>query len=651
MTAKILKTALISLALLCVTILPSYTEDTADMNRKAGDLYEQKKYNQAIALWLDILTVEPENQRVMQKIEEVYEIKQKKDLAYQKSKFDYRISKINLRKEDEEKIEFGISTGWDALNSYKTAFRLDPNDADVKGMRERMGALEKEIIAAEESMRLSRAIKMRIQELKVLARDKTEKRDYENALKDWEEVLGYLPNDTESNEGKRNCMLAIENRIRFEKVKGFLAKGKELFDIQQYKSARNEYTQALDLDEKNREAVDYIEKIDELLEEKLLFEIRLQQAENLYKSGIDNLQATNFDQAQEDFESILALLKDKDYRDTKQKLASIDLLRKEYMVKEKQKRLAMIDEYFQEGMIAFSDSKFNIAIAKFDKTLSLDKENKSARTYLEKSMQALKQKQEEVVDEDSPYFNVVNSLILSGRELFNAGKFVESTKKWERILHLFPKNSIAREYSMKCYYRINPDKLESFSRMLFESGQKLLAAKDYKQALEKFQLLKTVNEMYPAVDEYIARAKNIPAEYQEEGVAPVDREEIERKYRAALALYQRGGKENIENSLAAFRWIVQKDPNNVKAVINVNKIESQLRIERGGVQAGIAQLTPEMRRKAQRHYYNGISYYTGNNYKKAIEEWQKVLLIDPGNAKAKNNIRKTMAFLGRYGNE
>ncbi len=55
-----------------------------------------------------------------------------------------------------------------------------------------------------------------------------------------------------------------------------------------------------------------------------------------------------------------------------------------------------------------------------------------------------------------------------------------------------------------------------------------------------------------------------------------------------MNLYQMGGKDNIEKALAQFRWVVQKDPTNIKAVITVNKIESAAadRRRRGRAAAG-----------------------------------------------------------------
>ncbi len=58
-------------------------------------------------------------------------------------------------------------------------------------------------------------------------------------------------------------------------------------------------------------------------------------------------------------------------------------------------------------------------------------------------------------------------------------------------------------------------------------------------------------------------------------------------------------------------------------------------------------LTAKQRELVNKYYYNGINYYTNNNFQKAIEEWRKVLAIDPGNVKARNNIRKVLAFMER----
>jgi tetratricopeptide (TPR) repeat protein len=86
----------------------------------------------------------------------------------------------------------------------------------------------------------------------------------------------------------------------------------------------------------------------------------------------------------------------------------------------------------------------------------------------------------------------------------------------------------------------------------------------------------------------------------------------------------------------------------MKALIALNKIESQRRTgstveaDRPG-----ARLTDAQRKLVSEYYFKGISYYSSNNYEKAIEEWRKVLAIDPGNEKAKSNIRKCLELIKR----
>ena len=58
-------------------------------------------------------------------------------------------------------------------------------------------------------------------------------------------------------------------------------------------------------------------------------------------------------------------------------------------------------------------------------------------------------------------------------------------------------------------------------------------------------------------------------------------------------------------------------------------------------------LTEKQRELVNKYYNNGIIYYTSNNFQKAMQEWRKVLAIDPGNIKARNNIRKVLAFMER----
>jgi lipopolysaccharide biosynthesis regulator YciM len=193
---------------------------------------------------------------------------------------------------------------------------------------------------------------------------------------------------------------------------------------------------------------------------------------------------------------------------------------------------------------------------------------------------------------------------------------------------------------------INPGDRDSVVASRIMEGRVSLEKKEFRNALRIFNVIKSIDRNYPEIDTLIARANEGIREAKDADLIPADRAEIERRFRAGMNLYQRGGRENVQQALVNFRWVVQRDPGNIRAIVTVNKIESELRIGAPVIDRGQA-LTPRQRELVNMYYYNGINHYTNNNFQKAIEEWRKVLTIDPGNVKARNNIRKVLAFMER----
>ncbi len=648
MTVKSRFIAFMAAVLMVSLMQPGLRSATVrEMDRDAQAFFDRRDYNQAIGLWLSCLDMEPENERIQQKIELVYEIKQRKDISYQKSRLNYRIARKKLKSDQDKELELGITMGRTSINDFVIAYKLDPNDGEMKDSLVDMKNLDLEIRAAEERLRLSRAMREKIEQLKADARIEMamEFPDYEKARKLWKDVLYYVPQDNEALEGKRKCDFAIENRIKFEKIRTYMARGVEKFDKKDYIGARLEFEEVMKIDPKHREAKDYLEKISEIIDEKMMYAQRLQQAEDAYRSGINNINNNRFDEAQQDLETSLALIKD--YKDARVRLKDLDRLRIEYKKREQALRLQRINQKFQEGIVAYTQGNYKIAIDAFVATLAMDNKNTQAREYLRRARDAQRINEEEMVDENSPYYDVINSLIVAGRSLYEKGEYAESRKKWDSILNLFPKNKIAREYIIKCDLMINPENRDNVVASRIMEGRAYLDKKDYRNALRIFNIIKSIDKNYPGLDNLIAQANAGMKETAAGGDLTVaDRAELNRRYEIGMNLYQMGGKENIEKALAQFRWVVQKDPTNVKAVVTVNKIESQLRI--GGAEVDRGQmLTPKQRELVNKYYYNGINYYSNNNFQKAIEEWRKVLAIDPGNVKARNNIRKVLAFMER----
>ena len=605
-------------------------------NKQAIEYYNKKDLTKAIIEWLKILEIDPNNEDAQRNIELVYEEKHKKDISFQKAKLYYRLS----RKVLPEDIDAAKNNSSIAIEHFIVAYRLDPNDPELQILKDELKLLSDEIKLELAKKRLSEEIKKKYYALLSEAQILMNEKRYEDAIKVWDEMLRLVPLDAVAGEGKRQAELAINNRLKFEKIMALIATGEEFFKQEKYIDSRNEFVQVLKLDEKNRVAKDYIAKIEDILDEKRTYEQRRLQAEQFYIAGVNNLKTYEFTQAQDNLENALALIDN--YKDARALLESISQLKKEWEERQRLLRLQQIDKTFQEGLISLTEGRYRDAVSAFQATLTLDPKNELARRYLSTALDALRVEEEEVINENNPYYSIVQPLIESGKRLYSQGNIAESREQWVKILNLFPQNRIATEYLLRCDLAKNPESFKKFAETIVNDGKKLLADKKYNEAFKKFDLIATIDPQYPEIQNLITQSK---VEKRKTGgeVADIG---FRQRYNMALQLYQQGGKNNLEKALAEFKIINNKYPDNIQVAIIINKIESQLRFQVAEQVQG-KKLTPRQQELIREYYFKGINYYTNNQFDLAITEWRKVLAIDPDHEKAKNNIKKCLILLGR----
>ncbi len=532
-----------------------------------------------------------------------------------------------------------------AWNNLVIAYRIDPKDTELQSLRDDVQEFKKVLDIENRKTRLSEAMQKQYYSLLPQAREKMKLKQYEDALKIWNELLTIVPLDIVSKEGKRQAELAIQNRLKYERIIAILESGIALFNGKKYQESELQFKQVLTIDPENKEAKSYLEKINELFEEKRNYELVRIQAEQLYVSGIDSLKNKKFDRAKEDFENTLSLIEN--YKDTAARLASIDRLKKEYEEQQRVAKLKTIDVQFEKGLIALNEMKYKDAIVSFETVLTLDPKNDLAKKYIQTAKEAQDQIEEERVTEDSPYYSIVNSLAVSGRVLYDKGEYSESRRRWDKILDLFPKNRIATEYLLKCNIKINPQAFTDFSEKYIAEGRTLLKEKNFRLALPKFEMIKSIQANYPGIDALIAAAKaGIGTKAAANVNVNVSLEEINRRTKLGIDYYSKGGENNMKLALQQFKWVNTNDPDNTSALIYINKIESQLRVGAGEPEAG-QKLNARQEKLVRTYYFKGINYYFNNKFDEAISEWRKVLAIDPTNEKAKMNIRKCLVLLKR----
>ena len=647
-TTYIVLGAVMAVSIFASERLPS--QNLEDLNRLAQEHYDNRDFTRALETWMLALEQDPENERIQKKIELVYEEKYKRDVAYQKARINYRQArnkiKIDLQDANLEKAIRDFNSGKKnaemALQYFFIAYRIDPNDDDLRELREAMKELDKDVRLAEEKIALDLERRKKYREFMDCAEERMDNENYAGSIECWEGVLAIVPLDKKALEGKRRAEMALNNRLKFEKITNLLKEGKILFDIKKYFDSRSVYKQVLNLDPNNGDAKDQIREIDEKLNEARFAAQKRQQAEGFYVSGLKNLRENKFDLAEDEFRNVIDLMRG-DYKDTQYRLASIKGLRKEYQEFLRRKRIKEVETEIDKGMIAYAEARYNDAISSFEQVLKLDPENELARKQLAISKDAQKIDAEEIVDENSPYFDIVGLMIVSGKELYMNGDYRGSRQKWEQILQLFPRNKIASAYMLRVT-RTNPEEFNRFSTKIVNDGKDYLKIRNYDRAREKFELVKSINPDFPNIDTLITSTRE-PQQIRRIVDANVTPEEIQARYNMGLNYYRRGGIDNMQKALNEFKWVSMKDPDNTRAIINLNKIQSILRISSGQVEVGKEQLSPEQQSLVRQFYYKGISYYSNNDFARAIQEWRKVLAIDRYHQRAKNNIRKCLVLL------
>jgi len=552
--------------------------------------------------------------------------------------------------------ERGKMKSEEAVRNFIIAYRIDPNDPELQPLRNRVTRLRNEIDIEIERQRLSRENRQKYEEYRRRAVEFRNAKDFENAIIWYDKMLAVFPNDTIAKQGKYESNLALQSRLKYEKIRQYLDKGIELFDAGDYANALNEFREVVRIDPGNPDADSYIAKIDEKLEAQYDLERRRTQTEQFYQSGNRNIASYNFDDAREDYETVLSLIDN--YKDTKARLAGIDQQKSEYQERMKKETLEKINQEFQNGLLYLTQSEYREAISSFEKILEYDPKNELAPRYIATAKEALELERQDIIDPESPYYELVRSLEYSGKLYFEAGQYNRSLEQWERILKLFPNNALATEYLLKCQLKLNPDIFHRFAREQIEQGKKLVEQKQYQRALRKFEIIKSISPGYPQIDELIASTNETKPKIPEVITAAVVRTplppntpraapaEIQRRYDLGMSYFRQGGRDNIMNALREFRWVAQNDPENVRAIININNIESQLRLGAAAQSAPARKTLSDNEKELVRKYYlNGINYYTSNKFPEAITEWRKVLSIDPDHQKAKNNIRKCLLLM------
>ncbi|MBN1898653.1 MAG: hypothetical protein JW827_07745, partial [Spirochaetes bacterium] len=459
-------------------------------------------------------------------------------------------------------------------------------------------------------------------------------KQYDQAIEEYNKILKIRSDDKARKMIEQ--ALYLKNKDAEEKrLNEMISHGITLFSNKQYEKAKEVFNSILKTDPQNFLVIKYMDQIDSLQKQAKENQLFSEEAEKYYQEGVAFFNERIYKKAITSFQNALTLIPG--YKDSEDYIEKIKKRLEEMNLAQAKEQDRLVLEYLNQGITYYFNSEYNMAISMLEKCLRIDPDNDYALQYLQKAKEALMNREEEYINEDSAYYELCAEIRRKALYFYDIGNFEESLRWWEKILNLFPSNKEATEMAIIITLKMDRKKANEFLAVHFETGKNFLKNKNYKAALKEFKMIEKIDHEYPGINEYINKAA-LPLE--QAPVVKLKKSLLKEYYENGLKYYKQN---NYDMAIAEWQKVLEdnspENPYVVNAIVNINKA----RRKKTFIPAKIKEEEPKADKYTEivkKHYLKGVAYYVKGKYQEAINEWKIVLKYEPNHYNARNNIEK-----------
>jgi len=614
MKKSALKVLLFAYVLVYISVLfPAYAKEKDELETldryvsEGKELFDENYYMGAIEKWTAALAITPWNDEIKSLIERALkryeELSKKVENAYDlleagdvhgastaflyarehssnqnEALYDLIVRGIRATEEQKNKIRFQkiIATGDTFLdkasfeaaeNLYNFARKFSPGNPLVS---QRLATLSK--------MRKEEETRKMVARLREEASDLFEQGSYEESKILWNEVLVYVPGDTDAllyiskisyKERERQKLLSL--------AKSYFNAGMHLFKGGEFEDAIDQFENAV--------ALDY----------------RIEQSKEMITKALDSVEAARKAENERNMKRVLG--------------------------------------YLREGIKFYNLGKYRQSLQALNNGLSIDPENTQIREYILRDTIALRKEEEKTVSVNSPFYPLVQDLRRLGLEAFARGDYKESVKRWEEILLIFPFNEDARRQLTRTLARTDPSLADEILAGLYRDVQGLIKRDKKREAASKLKLILEVNPGFRDAGDILKRLEKEQKE-KEVVVTREDRAHAVELYKKGLDYYrQEKLPEALDECRKAVKLDPEFIDARIFLASIETKLHNLARLETQANRESAIK-NSEMKIKLKRHYMDGINFFLDGLYREAISEWEEVMKIDPGYENVHTNIER-----------
>lgn len=242
--------------------------------------------------------------------------------------------------------------------------------------------------------------------------------------------------------------------------------------------------------------------------------------------------------------------------------------------------------------------------------------------------------QQEILDQqaastrESEKALLINQHFQLGLKYYSDNEYVLARSEWRNVLDIDPENDGARDYLSRTEEKIDEQITQHIGRAreLERSGQ--LAG-----ALSEWNLVRMLDPEHADAGAAVQRLGGRLEEMRRSYRSASRRLEIVDLYETALTAFSEGRYANAKSTLEE---LLRKDPGQEEALNLMRRTERRM-----------TPLTDEEKKEIKRLYISGMKFFTQGNYAASVDEWRKILDIDPDNESVLKNIEEARRRLGK----
>lgn len=634
-------------------------EKLVNMHKELARRYEsQGSFGEAIYEWRQVLKINPADSEAEPNLDRIKKKVNERVLALHKEGLE------NYRKNDLLK----------AIDSFSEALKLNPEYEPSKNWlaKIKQELSQEELKERERIEKLQKAEVFYNRGLSYYGR-----KTFEEAIKEFDQALLLNPNHENAKKYRQMAIDELEaERLGLkglEAAKSFYEKGMKNFNEEKYYQAKKDFNMAIKAYPAFKEAVEMLPKAEERL---------AQQIKPFFNEAVSDYRKRKFSSATENFNQVLKLDPENkealEYLDKiqneknaaiqfhftegKRAFNSQDYSKAIYHFNEvvfldnenrearklleaaREKVRAETEKLHAQALKEYEAQRFDEAIALWKKVLALDAANKVAENYIEEAEKKKKELRTKAL---------VAEYLKRGKELYENKDFGQALELFNKVLKEEPSNSEAIEYARLCEAALGQEKNQEIIGKLFLEGVREYKKREYEKAIAKWKEIKKLDPQNTLVDRYIAQAQEAQKnrkfidfmngqKYYEEG-----------KWLLAKSAFERALQENPQNTKA--RDMLQDTLDRIAEERNTILLEADKKMRAGQYADAAAdylaayrldpsaeiQLKRENALKAQELYEQGLRYFNSEqDLGLSIEAFLKVLELNPFDKRASEYIEK-----------